>query len=226
MHNPTAHAPPDDPLPPPAPSLGPGPSPTRLTLSQAPSQFLVRRSHPRSSHTLSPSTSTPCMSTSTSNPLEQPAGCRTDYICEGPLLGVCGLSPESVAAGLAEWEKLGRQLAVQLGFDHDSMDEIQRCVCLKFVGRAVLHDGAKAPSKAAHSCLGLHSLCASDKPLSLYLLPACCYCIDQGETPLSAAPAGCACTITTCLCTSGWRARCGSTGSGTRRAVGHHPLWW
>lgn len=49
-----------------------------------------------------------------------------DYICSGPLLEACGLSPDSVSADIATWERLGRRLAQQLGFEHDAMDDVQR----------------------------------------------------------------------------------------------------
>ncbi|GBF88798.1 hypothetical protein Rsub_01699 [Raphidocelis subcapitata] len=49
-----------------------------------------------------------------------------DFICAGPLLDACGLAPDAVAADFAAWERLGRRMAQQLGFDHDGMDDTQR----------------------------------------------------------------------------------------------------
>ncbi|KAG2492776.1 hypothetical protein HYH03_008940 [Edaphochlamys debaryana] len=49
-----------------------------------------------------------------------------DYVLSGPLLASCGLTPESVRENAAEWERLGRQLAVQLEFDYEHLDRIQR----------------------------------------------------------------------------------------------------
>lgn len=49
-----------------------------------------------------------------------------DYICSGPLLKVCGISQSDVQREIETWERLGRRLAVQLKFDHDNMDNIQR----------------------------------------------------------------------------------------------------
>lgn len=49
-----------------------------------------------------------------------------DYISEGPLVISCGLTPEAVRANAGEWQRLGRQLAVQLSFDHDNMDPVQK----------------------------------------------------------------------------------------------------
>lgn len=49
-----------------------------------------------------------------------------DYVCEGPLLSICGLDAEEVQADIATWERLGRRLAEQLGFDHAHLDDIQR----------------------------------------------------------------------------------------------------
>ncbi|KXZ53368.1 hypothetical protein GPECTOR_7g1264 [Gonium pectorale] len=54
------------------------------------------------------------------------AGDLADYILSGPLLASCGISPDSVRANVSEWERLGRQLATQLEFDHDHMDPVQR----------------------------------------------------------------------------------------------------
>jgi hypothetical protein len=51
-----------------------------------------------------------------------------DYICGGPLLEAAGITAQQVQQDAATWEKLGRQLALQLGFEHDAMDEVQRCV--------------------------------------------------------------------------------------------------
>ncbi|KAG2438369.1 hypothetical protein HYH02_010824 [Chlamydomonas schloesseri] len=48
------------------------------------------------------------------------------YILEGPLLGSCGISEEGVRAAAGEWERLGRQLAAQLDFEHDAMDAVQK----------------------------------------------------------------------------------------------------
>lgn len=48
------------------------------------------------------------------------------YILEGPLLGSCGISANSVRGAAGEWERLGRQLALQLGFEHDAMDAVQK----------------------------------------------------------------------------------------------------
>lgn len=49
-----------------------------------------------------------------------------EYIASGPLLDVCGLTPEDVVRDIGTWEKLGRRLAQQLGFDHDDMDPVQK----------------------------------------------------------------------------------------------------
>lgn len=49
-----------------------------------------------------------------------------DYITAGPLLESAGMTPEQVQQDAATWENLGRQLALQLGFDHDNMDDVQR----------------------------------------------------------------------------------------------------
>lgn len=49
-----------------------------------------------------------------------------EYICGGPLLEAAGITAQQVQQDAATWEKLGRQLARQLGFDHDIMDEVQR----------------------------------------------------------------------------------------------------
>jgi hypothetical protein len=56
-----------------------------------------------------------------------PARAAADYISGGPLLAACGLGPGHVAERLGEWERLGRRLAEQLGFDHDAMSDDQRC---------------------------------------------------------------------------------------------------
>ncbi|GIL73541.1 hypothetical protein Vretimale_5245 [Volvox reticuliferus] len=55
-----------------------------------------------------------------------PSADLVNYIISGPLLNSCGISPEAVQANAAEWERLGRQLAVQLAFDHDNLDPIQK----------------------------------------------------------------------------------------------------
>jgi len=52
--------------------------------------------------------------------------CLADYICSGPLLGAACITPQQVQQELPVWQKLGQQLALQLGFDHDNMDAIQR----------------------------------------------------------------------------------------------------
>jgi hypothetical protein len=54
------------------------------------------------------------------------ASCPADYICGGPLLEAAGITAQQVQQDAATWEKLGRQLALQLGFDHNSMDDVQR----------------------------------------------------------------------------------------------------
>ncbi|KAG2433766.1 hypothetical protein HXX76_008127 [Chlamydomonas incerta] len=48
------------------------------------------------------------------------------YILEGPLLGSCGISADAVRGAAGEWERLGRQLALQLGFEHDAMDAVEK----------------------------------------------------------------------------------------------------
>jgi hypothetical protein len=48
------------------------------------------------------------------------------YILGGPLLGVCGISAAAVRRDMALWEQYGRQLAKQLGFTHDSMNDVQK----------------------------------------------------------------------------------------------------
>ncbi|GLI64652.1 hypothetical protein VaNZ11_007980 [Volvox africanus] len=48
------------------------------------------------------------------------------YIQSGPLLTSCGIASEAVEAHAEEWERLGRQLAVQLAFDHENLDPIQK----------------------------------------------------------------------------------------------------
>ena len=45
-----------------------------------------------------------------------------DYILQGPLLRLAGL-PEPMAD---EWLVAGRQLVAQLGFEHESLDEVQK----------------------------------------------------------------------------------------------------
>lgn len=54
------------------------------------------------------------------------AAATADYICKGPLLAAACITPAQVQQDLGTWQKLGQQLALQLGFDHDSMDDIQR----------------------------------------------------------------------------------------------------
>ena len=54
------------------------------------------------------------------------ASAIAEYIVTGPLLGSCGLSAESVHANAAEWLRLGQRMAVQLGFDHDNLDAVQK----------------------------------------------------------------------------------------------------
>ncbi|GFR49593.1 hypothetical protein Agub_g11661 [Astrephomene gubernaculifera] len=49
-----------------------------------------------------------------------------EYILSGPLLKSCAISAESVRSNIAEWERLGKLLASQLGFEHDHMDLVQR----------------------------------------------------------------------------------------------------
>jgi hypothetical protein len=46
----------------------------------------------------------------------------SEYLSSGPLHGLKGC-PE---AQDAEWGVAGRQLAKQLGFDHDAMDDVQK----------------------------------------------------------------------------------------------------
>eukprot|EP00878_Enallax_costatus_P041866 GHUV01048776.1.p1 GENE.GHUV01048776.1~~GHUV01048776.1.p1 ORF type:complete len:160 (+),score=32.29 GHUV01048776.1:352-831(+) len=54
-----------------------------------------------------------------------------DYICAGPLLAAAGITVDQVKQELPTWEKLGRQLALQLGFNHDSMSGIERSAATK-----------------------------------------------------------------------------------------------
>jgi hypothetical protein len=54
------------------------------------------------------------------------AAAIADYICKGPLLAAACITPAQVQQELGTWQKLGQQLALQLGFDHDSMDDIQK----------------------------------------------------------------------------------------------------
>lgn len=54
------------------------------------------------------------------------AAATADYICKGPLLAAACITPAQVQQDLGTWQKLGQQLALQLGFDHDSMDDIQK----------------------------------------------------------------------------------------------------
>lgn len=49
-----------------------------------------------------------------------------DYICKGPLLAAACITPAQVQQDLGTWQKLGQQLALQLGFNHDSMDDTQK----------------------------------------------------------------------------------------------------
>lgn len=49
-----------------------------------------------------------------------------EYIATGPLLESCGLSAASVHSRAAEWLRLGQRMAVQLGFDHDHLDAVQK----------------------------------------------------------------------------------------------------
>jgi hypothetical protein len=51
-----------------------------------------------------------------------------EYICKGALLSAACITPEQVQQELPLWQKLGQQLALQLGFDHDTMDKVQRWV--------------------------------------------------------------------------------------------------
>jgi len=53
-------------------------------------------------------------------------GALADYICQSPLLASCNITPEEVKSHIMQWRKLGVQLASQLGFEHDDMDDIQR----------------------------------------------------------------------------------------------------
>ncbi len=48
------------------------------------------------------------------------------YICQGPLLASCGITCEDVQRDEADWLRLGKQLAHQLGFDYESMNPVQR----------------------------------------------------------------------------------------------------
>lgn len=48
----------------------------------------------------------------------------TDYILQGPLLSSCGL--DATTLDLAEWVTTGKQLAKQLNFDHDQLDNVQK----------------------------------------------------------------------------------------------------
>lgn len=48
----------------------------------------------------------------------------TDFILQGPLLSSCGL--DAVALDTAEWVTTGKQLAKQLHFDHDHLDDVQK----------------------------------------------------------------------------------------------------
>ncbi|GLC45781.1 hypothetical protein PLESTB_001156700 [Pleodorina starrii] len=65
-----------------------------------------------------PTSASVCQSTTASD--------LVDYITSGPILSSCGITAESVRANAGEWERLGRQLAVQLAFDYDHMDPVQR----------------------------------------------------------------------------------------------------
>ena len=49
----------------------------------------------------------------------------SEYISKGPLLHLCA---GTSALDIREWTTHGQRLAVQLGFDHDSMDDVQRRV--------------------------------------------------------------------------------------------------
>eukprot|EP00798_Chlamydomonas_sp_ICE-L_P021504 gene21504-28486_t len=49
-----------------------------------------------------------------------------EFICKGPLLANCGVSPESIVAGLDEWLRVGKQLAVQLDMNHDDLNDVER----------------------------------------------------------------------------------------------------
>lgn len=64
--------------------------------------------------------------------LQQPLNLEDEellaYVTEGPLLTSCGFSPEAVYGDAAEWLRLGRRLAVQLEFDHDALDAVQKWV--------------------------------------------------------------------------------------------------
>jgi len=48
------------------------------------------------------------------------------YICEGPLLHSCGITPLSVHTDISKWEQIGEQLAKQMGFNHELMDTVQK----------------------------------------------------------------------------------------------------
>ncbi|PNH03549.1 D-glycerate 3-kinase, chloroplastic [Tetrabaena socialis] len=102
--------------------LQPAPSPASATAS-CPSPALLPLARPPSSTFLSSlgqaSISAPTMCEPASSDL-------VEFVLAGPLLGSCGLTPESVRANAAEWERLGRQLALQLDFDHDHLDPVQR----------------------------------------------------------------------------------------------------
>lgn len=48
----------------------------------------------------------------------------TDFVLQGPLLSSCGL--DAATLDTAEWVTTGRQLAKQLQFDHDHLDDVQK----------------------------------------------------------------------------------------------------
>ncbi len=51
-----------------------------------------------------------------------PARHPAEFILQGPLLSVCGHPGDD----MADWLAVGKQLALQLGFDHDKMDAVQK----------------------------------------------------------------------------------------------------
>lgn len=51
---------------------------------------------------------------------------HTEYIKAGPLMGVCGLEVNN--SNLDEWLLLGQQLALNLEFDHELLNDIQKWV--------------------------------------------------------------------------------------------------
>jgi hypothetical protein len=162
-------------------------------------------------------------------PSHTPAAPRAsppDYICQGPLLEPCGLTPDGVAAQLPTWERLGRRLAQQLGFDHDAMDDVQRCArggrgASGAASRArAMPDTRTASPWAARcwECTPPRSAAASSAatpwtPSRTLCGPSHCLLLRHNR-PLTPST-GCACTTTTCRSTFGSTASCSSTGRAT-----------